>query len=115
MRSDVEFMLNQAGIPFPKDATKKQLCSLLSRNIPRRILEAILIYGSQVGKGAAVSVVLALLIGSIFAPGVVAPIAAQTITSVPVLYGAVTGIYDGTKTVFKRDKRAYRNISRRNK
>jgi hypothetical protein len=113
LRDDVELMLDQAGIPYVKGAPKKELCSLLTKNIPARVLEAILIYGSQVGKGAAVSLVLALLISSVFAPGVIAPLAVETVTGVPIIYGALTGIYDGVKTVVKSDKRSYKNVQRK--
>lgn len=113
LRADVELMLTQAGIPFTKGASKKELCSILTKNIPSRVLDAILIYGSQVGKGAAVSLVLTLLISSIFAPGVLAPLAVETVTGVPIVYGALTGIYDGTKTVIKKDKRSYKNVERK--
>ena len=113
LRADVELMLDQAGIPYTKGAPKKELCSLLTKNIPARVLEAILVYGSQVGKGAAVSLVLSLLISSIFAPGVLAPLAVETVTGVPIIYGALTGIYDGAKTVIKKDKRSYKNVERR--
>jgi hypothetical protein len=114
LRSDVVLMLNQAGITVPASATKSELCSLLTKNLPQRVLEAILIYGSQVGKGAAVSIVLALIISSIFVPGVLAPLAVETVTGFPVVYGALTGIYDGAKTVLKMDSRAYKNIQRGN-
>jgi hypothetical protein len=113
LRTDVELMLDQAGIQYTKGASKKELCSLLTKNIPARVLEAILIYGSQVGKGAAVSIVLTLIISSIFAPGVLAPLAVETVTGVPIIYGALTGIYDGAKTVVKMDKRSYKNVERR--
>ncbi len=112
LRSDVELMLAQAGIAVPNGTPKSELCSLLTKNLPQRVLEAILIYGSQVGKGAAVSVVLALIISSIFVPGVLAPLAVETVTGFPVVYGALTGIYDGAKTVLKMDERAYKNIKR---
>lgn len=114
LRTDVELMLDQAGIQYTKGASKKELCSMLTKNIPARVLEAILIYGSQVGKGAAVSLVLTLIISSIFAPGVLAPLAVQTVTGVPIVYGALTGIYDGAKTVTKYDKRSYQNVQRKN-
>lgn len=113
LRADVELMLDQAGIPYTKGAPKKELCSILTKNIPSRVLEAILVYGSQVGKGAAVSLVLSLLISSIFAPGVLAPLAVETVTGVPIVYGALTGIYDGARTVIKKDKRSYKNVERR--
>jgi hypothetical protein len=113
LRTDVELMLDQAGIQYTKGSSKKELCSLLTKNIPARVLEAILIYGSQVGKGAAVSIVLTLIISSIFAPGVLAPLAIETVTGVPIVYGALTGIYDGAKTVVKMDKRSYKNVERR--
>lgn len=113
LRDDVELMLTQANIPFTRGAPKKELCALLSKNIPARVLEAILIYGSQVGKGAAVSLVLALLISSVFAPGVIAPLAVETVTGVPIIYGALTGIYDGAKTIVKKDKRSYKNVERK--
>jgi len=112
LRSDVELMLAQAGIEVPPNTPKSELCSLLTKNLPQRVLEAILIYGAQVGKGAAVSIVLALIISSIFAPGVLAPLAVETVTGFPVVYGALTGIYDGAKTVLKMDERAYKNIKR---
>jgi hypothetical protein len=115
LRIDVELMLAHAGIEFTKDAPKSELCKLLTKNLPSRVLEAILIYGSQVGKGAAVSIVLALLISSIFAPGILAPLAVETVTGVPMLYGAVTGIYDGTRTMLKMDQRAYKNVARKDK
>jgi hypothetical protein len=113
LRADIELMLDQAGVNYTKGASKKELCALLTKNIPSRVLEAILIYGSQVGKGAAVSLVLALIISSIFAPGVLAPLAVDTITGVPIIYGALTGIYDGAKTVIKKDKRSYKDVERR--
>ena len=113
LRTDVELMLDQAGIPYTKGASKKELCALLTKNIPSRILEAVLIYGSQVGKGAAVSIVLTLLISSIFAPGVLAPLAVETVTGVPIVYGALTGIYDGAKTIIKKDKRSYKTVERK--
>lgn len=113
LRVDVELMLDQAGITYTKGTSKKELCSLLTKNIPSRVLEAILIYGSQVGRGAAVSLVLSLIIASIFAPGVLAPLAVETVTGVPIIYGALTGIYDGTKTVIKKDKRSYKNVERK--
>ena len=113
LRADVELMLDQAGIPYTKGAPKKELCAILTKNIPARVLEAILIYGSQVGKGAAVSLVLSLIISSIFAPGVLAPLAVETVTGVPIVYGALTGIFDGAKTVVKKDKRSYREVERR--
>ena len=113
LRADVELMLDQAGIPYTKGAPKKELCSILTKNIPSRVLEAILVYGSQVGKGAAVSLVLSLLISSIFAPGVLAPLAVETVTGVPIVYGALTGIYDGARTVIKKDKRSSKNVERR--
>ena len=113
LRRDVELMLNQAGIKVPPNTSKSELCSLLTKNLPQRVLEAILIYGAQVGKGAAVSIVLALIISSIFVPGVLAPLAVETVTGFPVVYGALTGIYDGAKTVLKMDERAYKNIVRR--
>ena len=113
LRSDVELMLKQAGISVPANTQKQELCSLLTKNLPQRVLEAILIYGAQVGKGAAVSIVLALIISSIFVPGVLAPLAVETVTGFPVVYGALTGIYDGAKTVLKMDERAYKNIVRR--
>jgi hypothetical protein len=114
LRTDVELMLDQAGIQYTKGASKKELCSMLTKNIPARVLEAILIYGSQVGKGAAVSLVLTLIISSIFAPGVLAPLAVQTVTGVPIVYGALTGVYDGAKTITKYDKRSYQNVQRKN-
>lgn len=113
LRVDVELMLEQAGIQYTKGSPKKELCAILTKNIPARVLEAILIYGSQVGKGAAVSLVLSLLISSIFAPGVLAPLAVETVTGVPIVYGALTGIYDGARTVIKKDKRSYREVERR--
>ena len=113
LRADLELMLDQAGIKYTKGASKKSLCSLLTKNIPSRVLEAVLIYGSQVGKGAAVSVILALIISSIFAPGVLAPLAIETVTGVPIVYGALTGIYDGAKTVVKSDKRSSKNVERK--
>jgi hypothetical protein len=112
LRSDVELMLAQAGIEVPPNTPKSELCSLLTKNLPQRVLEAILIYGAQVGKGAAVSIVLALIISSIFVPGVLAPLAVETVTGFPVVYGALTGIYDGAKTVLKMDERAYKNVKR---
>ena len=113
LRADVELMLDQAGIQYTKGAPKKELCSMLTKNIPSRVLEAVLIYGSQVGKGAAVSLILSLIISSIFSPGVLSPLVTQTVTGVPIVYGALTGIYDGAKTVTKYDKRAYRNVERK--
>lgn len=113
LRSDIELMLDQAGVVYTKGAPKKELCVVLTKNIPSRVLEAILIYGSQVGKGAAVSLVLALIISSIFAPGVLAPLAVETVTGVPIIYGALTGVYDGARTVIKKDKRAYKNVDRK--
>jgi hypothetical protein len=113
LRADVELMLDQAGINYTKGTSKKELCAILTKNIPARVLEAVLIYGSQVGKGAAVSLVLTLLISSIFAPGVLAPLAVETVTGVPIVYGALTGIYDGAKTVIKKDKRSYKNVDRK--
>jgi hypothetical protein len=113
LRTDIELMLDQAGIKYTKGASKKELCSVLTKNIPARVLEAILIYGSQVGKGAAVSVILTLIISSIFAPGVLAPLAVETVTGVPIIYGALTGIYDGARTVVKMDKRSYKNVDRK--
>jgi hypothetical protein len=110
--SDVQLMLAQAGIAVPPNTKKSELCSLLTKNLPQRVLEAILIYGAQVGKGAAVSIVLALIISSIFVPGVLAPLAVETVTGFPLVYGALTGIYDGAKTVLKMDERAYKNITR---
>jgi len=113
LRSDVELMLDQAGIQYTKGAPKKELCAMLTKNIPARVLDAILVYGSQVGKGAAVSLVLSLIISSIFAPGVLAPLAVETVTGVPIVYGALTGVYDGARTVAKYDKRSYKNVERR--
>lgn len=109
-KKDIKLMLDVAGVSYPKDASKDELCKMLTKSIPRRILEGIITYGKQVGKGSAVSIVLIVLISSIFSGSALATPVGQAAVIAPVLYGVGTGIYKGVKRMLGLNNGSYKKV-----
>lgn len=108
-KKDIKLMLDVAGVSYPKGASKDELCKMLTKSIPRRILEGIIMYGKQVGKGSAVSLVLIVLISSIFSGSALASPVGQATVIAPVLYGVGTGIYKGVKRMLGLNSGTYKH------
>ncbi len=108
--ADMKLMLEFLGYTVTDKMTKDEMCSKLTKSIPRRVLESIVIYGKQVGKGSAVALVLILLMSAALNTAAMASPYSQAVVAAPLLYGVGTGVYQGVRRIFGMNDGTYKKF-----